>query len=65
MAVSETEFKGNPMIVLGQGDEDRYPFQFGLKKAKLVIEHIDAIKDFVEKHTPDEPQEPEEHAEPS
>jgi len=54
MSVSETEFKGNPMIILGQGDEDRYPFQFGLKKAKLVIEHIEAIKQFVEKHSKEE-----------
>lgn len=57
MAVSETEFKGNPMIVLGQGDGDRYPFQFGLKKARLVIEHIEAIKACVEKHTQEEPPE--------
>ena len=55
MEVTETEFKGNPMIVLSQGEADRYPFQFGLKKAKLVIEHIDAIRAFVEKHTTEEP----------
>ncbi len=54
MAVTESEFKGNPMIVLSQGDEDRYPFQFGLKKAKLVIEHIDAIKQFIEKYSKEE-----------
>jgi len=38
------------MIVLSQGDEDKFPFQFGIKKACLVIEHIEAIKAFVEKH---------------
>lgn len=54
MAVSESEFKGNPMIVLSQGEEDRYPFQFGLKKAKLVIEHIEEIKQFVAKHSKEE-----------
>lgn len=48
--VSESEFKGNPMIVLKTTEEDKFPFQFGLKKAKLVIENIDAIKKFVEKH---------------
>ena len=48
--VSESEFKGNPMIVLKNDEEDKFPFQFGLKKAKLILENIDAIKEFVEKH---------------
>jgi len=46
----ESEFKGNPMIVLRQNADDRFPFQFGVKKAKLILEHLDAIKKFVEKH---------------
>ena len=50
MPATESEFKGNPMIVLSQGDEDKFPFQFGLKKAKLVLEYIEDIKKFVEKH---------------
>lgn len=48
--VSESEFKGNPMLVLKQTEEDKFPFQFGLKKAKLILENIEAIKKFVEKH---------------
>ena len=48
--VSESEFKGNAMIVIKNGEDDQFPFQFGLKKAKLVLENIDAIKAFVEKH---------------
>ena len=48
--VSESEFKGNPMIVLKNDEEDKFPFQFGLKKAKLILENIDAIKQFVEKN---------------
>jgi len=48
--VSESEFKGNPMIVIKNDEEDKYPFQFGVKKAKLVLENIDEIKKFVEKH---------------
>lgn len=51
--IEEGEYKGNPMIVLKNSEEDRYPFQFGLKKAKLVIEHIEDIKKFVEKHDKD------------
>ena len=48
--VSESEFKGNPMLVIKNSDDDQFPFQFGLKKAKLVLENIEEIKKFVEKH---------------
>lgn len=48
--VSESEFKGNPMIVLKNDEQDQFPFQFGVKKAKLVVENIEEIKKFVEKH---------------
>jgi len=48
--VSESEFKGNPMIVIKNSEEDQYPFQFGVKKAKLVLENIEEIKKFVEKY---------------
>lgn len=48
--VSESEFKGNAMIVIKNDEEDKYPFQFGLKKAKLVLENIEEIKKFVEKY---------------
>ncbi len=53
---SEAEFKGNPMIVLSQGQDDRFPFQFGVKKAKLILENLDAIQKFVAKHSPSETQ---------
>lgn len=48
--IEEGEYKGNPMLVLKNTEEDRWPFQFGLKKAKLIIEHIEDIKKFVQKH---------------
>ena len=48
--VSESEFKGNPMIVIKNSEEDKFPFQFGLKKARLILENIEDIKKFVEKH---------------
>jgi len=48
--VEESEFKGNKMIVLKNNEEDKYPFQFGVKKAKLVVENIEEIKKFVEKY---------------
>ncbi|MBI4948311.1 hypothetical protein HY844_02020 [Candidatus Berkelbacteria bacterium] len=48
--VEESEFKGNAMIVLKNDEEDKYPFQFGVKKAKLILENIEAIKSFVDKN---------------
>ncbi len=44
------EFKGNPVITLKQGENDRYGFTFGLSKAKLILEHLDAIRDFYQRH---------------
>jgi len=48
--VEESEYKGNPVLVLKNTDEDRYPFSFGVKKAKLMLEHLEDIRKFVEKH---------------
>jgi hypothetical protein len=48
--VAESEYKGNPMIVIKNSAEDKFPFQFGVKKAKLILAHIEDIKKFVEKH---------------
>jgi len=47
MSAEMTEFKGNKMIQLRRSNDDRYPFQFGLSKAKLVLDHIDEIEKFV------------------
>lgn len=47
--VEESEYKGNPMIVLRRSAEDRYPFQFGLSKAKLVLDAVEEIKVWVAK----------------
>lgn len=40
------EYKGNQLICLNPGE--RYPFSFGLNKAKLILANIEAIKKFVE-----------------
>jgi hypothetical protein len=48
--VSESEYKGNPMLVIKNSEEDKFPFQFGLKKAKLILENIENIKQFVQKY---------------
>lgn len=48
--VEESEFKGNAMLVIKTSEEDKYPFQFGVKKAKLILENIEEIKKFVAKY---------------
>jgi hypothetical protein len=34
---------------LTRGEDEKYPFSFGLSKAKLILEHIEDIKKFVER----------------
>ena len=53
--VEESEFKGNAMIVLRRTEEDRFPFQFGLSKAKLVLESIEELKAWVAKQEASKP----------
>ena len=55
----KTEHKINPLILSrwspralsGEEISDKYPpFSFGLKKAKLIIKHLEDIKRFVEEN---------------
>lgn len=41
------EYNGNPMLIIKGKTDDRFPFQFGLKKARLILENIEAIRQFV------------------
>jgi len=50
MAIVETsEYKGNAMLVLRRTPDDRFPFQFGLNKAKLMLEAVEEIRAWVAK----------------
>jgi len=42
------EFKGNKMIIMKRDENDKFPFQFGRGKAKLIVENFEAIKQFAE-----------------
>lgn len=42
------EYKGNAIISLPVLGSTKYPFTFGLNKAKAVLEYLDDIKKFVE-----------------
>ncbi len=46
------EYKGSKTISLSEQEaSDKYPpFSFGVKKAKLILEHIEDIKKFVEEN---------------
>lgn len=48
--VMEGEYKGNAMCIIRNTSEDKFPFQFGLKKAKLILTHVEDIRKFVQKH---------------
>jgi len=50
MPIEFDEYRGNKMVILKRDENDSYPFRFGLRKAQLIIENIDAIKKFVKEN---------------
>ena len=50
MPVEIAELKRRLVITLLHEEDDPYPFTFGLAKAKLILENIDAIKKFVKEN---------------
>jgi len=42
------EYKGNAIISLPVAGSTKYPFTFGLNKAKAIMEYLDDIRKFVE-----------------
>jgi len=48
--VEVSEYNGKPTITLKRSVNDRYPFSFGMQKAKLIIPAIDHIKAFIEQY---------------
>lgn len=49
--IERSEYKGNPIIVIKRNEEDKYPFSFGVAKARLILENIEEIKKFVEENS--------------
>lgn len=58
MIIEETEFKGRPTLTLRFDEEDKYPFSFGVGKAKKILAAIDEIKAFVQKYDKPRQEEP-------
>ena len=42
------EYQGKPVISLVRSEDDRFPFTFGVAKAKLILANIEEIKKFAE-----------------
>jgi len=51
------EYKGNAIISLPVAGSTKYPFTFGLNKAKAILEYLEDIKKFVDDN--DKPEEEE------
>lgn len=46
--VKRGEYQGKPVISLTRTENDKFPFTFGVNKAKLILANIDEIQKFVE-----------------
>lgn len=44
--VTLSSYNDKPVIVLGANS--KWPFSFGVGKAKMILQHLDSIKKFVE-----------------
>lgn len=49
--IERSEYNGKPIIVLRRDENDKFPFSFGLVKARLILENIEEIKKFVVENT--------------
>ena len=45
--IKREEFQGKPVIKLMNDENYKYPFTFGLAKAKAILENLEEIKKFV------------------
>lgn len=50
MIIERSEFKGKPIMVIKRDENDKYPFSFGVAKAKMVLENLEEIKKFVQEN---------------
>ena len=49
--VERREYKGKPILVIKRDENDKYPFSFGISKAKLILDNLEEIKKFVEENS--------------
>jgi hypothetical protein len=51
--VERSEYNGKPIIILRRSEEDKFPFSFGLAKARMILENIKEIEKFVADNSTD------------
>ena len=49
--VERSDYNGKPILVLRRSEDDKFPFSFGINKAKLIMENLEEIKKFVAENT--------------
>jgi len=49
--VEHSDYNGKPILVLRRSEDDKFPFSFGINKAKLILENLEEIKKFVVENT--------------
>lgn len=52
--IERSEYKGKPVLIIKRDENDKYPFAFGLSKARLILENLEEIKRFVEDNSKEE-----------
>lgn len=45
--VERSEYKGKPVLIIKRDENDKYPFVFGLSKARLIMDNLEEIKKFI------------------
>ena len=48
--IERREFKGRPILAIKRDENDKFPFSFGVSKAKLILGNLEEIKKFVEEN---------------
>ena len=49
--VERGEFRGKPILILKRDENEKFPFSFGLGKARLIVDNFEEIKKFVEENS--------------
>ena len=50
--IKRGEFQGKAVISLMRTENDKFPFSFGVNKAKLILSNLEEIQKFVEECDP-------------
>lgn len=51
--IERGEYKGKPVLTIKRDENDKYPFSFGMTKARMILDNLEEIKRFVEENTKD------------